>query len=160
MQKAKNGRAHEDNRSNRTSREVKCDETRHEIPLDMDTRAGRSKTSATGDRNLQMEEGRAEGRTGQHSSRNNAVVATAEHVEGRTHQPSGSSSSSSGEGSSDVAMDVKEKKQPENMQTGECSTETRSRQEVRSESAQAEHPGAPEVDEKKDKRNMVRVVMS
>ena len=79
-----------------------------------------------------MEEGRAEGRTGQHSSSNNAVVATAEHVEGRTHQPSGSSSSSSGEGSSDVAMDGDEKKQQDNMQTGAFRRESRSRQEVRS----------------------------
>ena len=71
----------------------------------MDTRAGHSKTSATGDRSLKMGEGRAEGRTGQHSSRNNAALATAEHVEGRTHKPSDSSSSSSGAGSSDVGMD-------------------------------------------------------
>ena len=85
------------------------------IFVDMDTLAGRSKTSATGDRNLQMEKGRTEGRTGQHSSSNNAAVATAEHVEGRTHQPSGSSSSSSGEGSSDVAMDGDEKKQQDNL---------------------------------------------
>ena len=69
------------------------------IFVDMDTRAGHSKTSATGDRNLKMEEGRAEGRTGQHSSSTNAAAATAEHVEGRTHQPSGSSSSSSETGS-------------------------------------------------------------
>ena len=54
----------------------------------------------------------------------------------------------------------KEKKQQENMQTGACTRESRSRQEVRSESAQAEHPGAPEPNEKKDKRNMVRVMIS
>ena len=65
------------------------------IFVDIGSRAGHSKTSATGNDDVQMVEGRAEARTGPYNSSNSAAVATAEHVEGRTHQPNGSSSSSS-----------------------------------------------------------------